>query len=171
MATINDNIFFVGLMGAGKTTIGKLLAKKLKKTFYDTDQEIEKKLGVKVSVIFDLEGEEGFRKRETQMIDELTNKKDIILATGGGAVLSAENRALLKERGKVIYLNAKPQHLAKRISYDKDRPLLQQGNMLDTLNQLYKDRHPLYLNVATFVVDTGQQKTQTIIHKIEALLR
>ena len=76
MATINDNIFFVGLMGAGKTTIGKLLAKKLKKTFYDTDHEIEKKLGVKVSVIFELEGEEGFRKRETQMIDELTNKKD-----------------------------------------------------------------------------------------------
>lgn len=170
MATINDNIFFVGLMGAGKTTIGKLLAKKLKKTFYDTDHEIEKKLGVKVSVIFELEGEEGFRKRETQMIDELSSKKDIILATGGGAVLSAENRALLKERGKVIYLNAKPQHLAKRMTYDKDRPLLQQGNMLDTLNQLYKDRHPLYLNVASFVVDTGQQKTQTIIHKIESLL-
>ena len=170
MATINDNIFFVGLMGAGKTTIGKLLAKKLKKTFYDTDHEIEKKLGVKVAVIFELEGEEGFRKRETQMIDELSSKKDIILATGGGAVLSAENRALLKERGKVIYLNAKPQHLAKRMSYDKDRPLLQQGNMLETLNQLYKDRHPLYLNVASFVVDTGQQKTQTIIHKIESLL-
>jgi shikimate kinase len=171
MATINDNIFFVGLMGAGKTTIGKLLAKKLKKTFYDTDQEIEKKLGVKVSVIFELEGEEGFRKRETQMIDELTNKKDIILATGGGAVLSEENRRLLKERGKVIYLNAKPQHLAKRMAFDKDRPLLQQGNMLDTLNNLYQERHPLYLGVSSFVVDTGQQKTQTIINKIEALLK
>jgi shikimate kinase len=170
MTTINDNIFFVGLMGAGKTTIGKLLAKKLKKTFFDTDHEIEKKLGVKVSVIFELEGEEGFRKRETQMIDELSSKKDIILATGGGAILSEENRALLKERGKVIYLNAKPQHLAKRMGYDKDRPLLQQGNMLETLNQLYKDRHPLYLNVASFVVDTGQQKTQTIINKIESLL-
>ncbi len=171
MATINDNIFFVGLMGAGKTTIGKLLAKKLKKTFYDTDHEIEKKLGVKVSVIFELEGEEGFRKRETQMIDELTNKKDIILATGGGAVLSEKNRLLLKERGKVIYLNAKPQQLAKRMAFDKDRPLLQQGNMLDTLNNLYKERHPLYLQVSSFVVDTGQQKTQTIINKIEALLR
>jgi shikimate kinase len=171
MATINDNIFFVGLMGAGKTTIGKLLAKKLKKTFYDTDHEIEKKLGVKVSVIFELEGEEGFRKRETQMIDELTNKKDIILATGGGAVLSEKNRRLLKERGKVIYLNAKPQHLAKRMAFDKDRPLLQQGNMLDTLNNLYQERHPLYLDVSSFVVDTGQQKTQTIINKIEALLK
>ena len=171
MATINDNIFFVGLMGAGKTTIGKLLAKKLKKTFYDTDHEIEKKLGVKVSVIFELEGEEGFRKREAQMIDELTSKKDIILATGGGAVLSEENRRLLKERGKVIYLNAKPQHLAKRMAFDKDRPLLQQGNMLDTLNSLYKERHHLYLGVSSFVVDTGQQKTQTIINKIEALLK
>jgi shikimate kinase len=171
MAKINDNIFFVGLMGAGKTTIGKLLAKKLKKTFYDTDHEIEKKLGVKVSVIFELEGEEGFRKRETQMIDELTNKKNIILATGGGAVLNEENRRLLKERGKVIYLNAKPQNLAKRMAFDKDRPLLQQGNMLDTLNNLYKERHPLYLGVSSFVVDTGQQKTQTIINKIEALLR
>ena len=171
MATMNDNIFFVGLMGAGKTTIGKLLAKKLKKTFYDTDHEIEKKLGVKVSVIFELEGEEGFRKRETQMIDELTNKKDIILATGGGAVLSEENRRLLKERGKVIYLNAKPQHLAKRMAFDKDRPLLQKGNMLDTLNNLYQERHPLYLGVSSFVVDTGQQKTQTIINKIEALLK
>ena len=170
MTTINDNIFFVGLMGAGKTTIGKLLAKKLKKTFFDTDHEIEKKLGVKVSVIFELEGEEGFRKRETQMIDELSSKKDIILATGGGAILSEQNRALLKERGKVIYLNAKPQHLVKRMAYDKDRPLLKQGNMLETLNQLYKDRHPLYLNVASFVVDTGQQKTQTIINKIESLL-
>ncbi len=171
MEKINDNIFFVGLMGAGKTTIGKLLAKKLKKTFYDTDHEIEKKLGVKVSVIFELEGEEGFRKRETQMINELTNKKDIILATGGGAVLSEENRRLLKERGKVIYLNAKPQNLVKRMAFDKDRPLLQQGNMLDTLNNLYKERHPLYLGVSSFVVDTGQQKTQTIINKIEALLK
>ena len=158
-------------MGAGKTTIGKLLAKKLKKTFYDTDHEIEKKLGVKVSVIFELEGEEGFRKRETQMIDELTNKKDIILATGGGAVLSEENRRLLKERGKVIYLNAKPQHLAKRMAFDKDRPLLQKGNILETLNNLYQERHPLYLGVSSFVVDTGQQKTQTIINKIEALLK
>ena len=159
MAMINDNIFFVGLMGAGKTTIGKLLAKKLKKTFYDTDHEIEKKLGVKVSVIFELEGEEGFRKRETQMIDELTQKKDIILATGGGAVLSEENRRRLKERGKVIYLNAKPQHLAKRMAFDKDRPLLQKGNMLETLNNLYQERHPLYLGVSSFVVDTGTKNT------------
>ncbi len=171
MAIINGNIFFVGLMGAGKTTIGKLLAKKLKKTFYDTDHEIEKKLGVKVSVIFELEGEKGFRKREAQMIDQLTAKKDIILATGGGAVLSEENRRLLKDRGKVIYLNAKPQHLAKRMAFDKDRPLLQQGDMLDNLNKLHKERHPLYLQVSSFVVDTGQQKTQTIINKIEALLK
>jgi shikimate kinase len=170
MATIEGNIFFVGLMGAGKTTIGKLLARKLKKTFYDTDHEIEKKLGVKIAVIFELEGEEGFRKRETQMIDELTKKKDIILATGGGAVLSEENCTLLKERGRVIYLNAKPQSLAKRMAYDKDRPLLQEGNMLETLSLLYKERHPLYLSLASFEVDTGQQETQAVLNKIESLL-
>lgn len=170
MEVSQGNIFFVGLMGAGKTTIGKLLAKKLNKTFYDTDHEIEKKLGVKVSVIFELEGEEGFRKRETQMIDELTQKSNIILATGGGAVLNEENRMLLKERGKVIYLNAKASNLVRRMAHDKDRPLLQQGNMTETLNRLYKERHPLYLSVASFVVDTGQQKTQTILNKIESLL-
>jgi shikimate kinase len=171
MAAINENIFFVGLMGAGKSTIGKLLAKKLKKTFYDTDHEIEKKLGVKVSVIFEFEGEEGFRKRETQMIDELTQKKNIILATGGGAVLSEVNRRLLKERGQVIYLNAKSHDLAKRLAQDKDRPLLKNGNVEDTLHRLYQERHPLYLSVASFVVFTGQQKTQTVINKITALLK
>jgi shikimate kinase len=170
MSFSKGNIFFVGLMGSGKTTIGKLLAKKLNKTFYDTDLEIEKKLGVKVSVIFELEGEEGFRKRESQMIDELSKKENIILATGGGAVLSEENRALLKARGQVIYLNAKPHNLARRMTHDKDRPLLQQGDMVATLNRLHKERHPLYLSVASFVVDTGQQKTQTVLNKIESLL-
>ena len=102
----DENIFFVGLMGSGKTTIGKLLALKLKKKFYETDQEIEKKSGVKISIIFELEGEEGFRKRESQMIDELT-EKNIVLATGGGVVINAENCALLKSRGKVIYFACK----------------------------------------------------------------
>jgi shikimate kinase len=167
----DENIFLVGLMGSGKTTIGKLLALRFKKKFYDTDQEIEKKSGVKISIIFEFEGEEGFRKREIEMIDELTKKKDIILATGGGVVLSEENRTLLKERGKVIYLNAKPDSLVKRLAYDKNRPLLQQGNMLDTLNLLYKERHPLYLSVANFVVDTKHQKTKIILDKIESLLK
>ncbi len=166
----DENIFFVGLMGSGKTTIGKLLALKLKKKFYDTDQEIEKKSGVKISTIFELEGEEGFRKREAQMIDELTEKKDIVLATGGGVVINAENCARLKSRGKVIYLHAKPDNLAKRMKHDKVRPLLQQGNMLDTLNDLYRERHHLYLAVADFIVDTGHQKTQIILNKIEAHL-
>ena len=171
MAVTQGNIFFVGLMGSGKTTIGKLLAKKLNKTFYDTDLEIEKKLGVKVSVIFELEGEEGFRKREAQMINELTQKNNIILATGGGAVLNESNRALLKARGKVIYLNAKPDNLARRMEHDKDRPLLQKGdNIVAILRRLHQERHPLYLSVASFVVDTGQKKTQTVLNKIESLL-
>ena len=130
---IDENIFFVGLMGSGKTTIGKLLALKLKKKFYDTDQEIEKKSGVKISIIFELEGEEGFRKREAQIVDELT-EKNIVLATGGSVVKHAENCALPKSRGKVIYLHAKPDNLAKRMKHDKVRPFLQQGNRLDTLN-------------------------------------
>ncbi len=119
---------------------------------------------------------ESYKNQETlnliydALLKEKCERTVTLIALGGGAILSEENRALLKERGKVIYLNAKPQHLAKRMAYDKDRPLLQQGNMLETLNQLYKDRHPLYLNVASFVVDTGQQKTQTIINKIESLL-
>ena len=104
------------------------------------------------------------------MIDELTEKKDIVLATGGGVVINAENCALLKSRGKVIYLHAKPDNLAKRMKHDKVRPLLQQGNMLDTLNHLYGERHHLYLAVADFIVDTGHQKTQIILNKIEALL-
>ena len=104
------------------------------------------------------------------MIDELTEKKDIVLATGGGVVINEENCARLKSRGKVIYLHAKPDNLAKRMKHDKVRPLLQQGNMLDTLNHLYRERHHQYLAVADFIVDTGHQKTQIILNKIEALL-
>ena len=133
MAMTDENIFFVCLMGSGKAMIGKLLALKLKKKFYVTDQEIEKKSGVKISIIFELEGEEGFRKREAQIVDELT-EKNIVLATGGSVVKHAENCALPKSRGKVIYLHAKPDNLAKRMKHDKVRPFLQQGNRLDTLN-------------------------------------
>ena len=123
MAMTDENIFFVCLMGSGKAMIGKLLALKLKKKFYVTDQEIEKKSGVKISIIFELEGEEGFRKREAQIVDELT-EKNIVLATGGSVVKHAENCALPKSRGKVIYLHAKPDNLAKRMKHDKVRPLL-----------------------------------------------
>ena len=125
------NIFLVGLMGAGKTTIGKLLAKRLKKTFLDTDHEIEQRTGVKIPLIFELEGEAGFRDRETALIRELTQRQDIVLATGGGAVLREENRNALVQCGTVVYLNAKIDDLWQRTQHDKNRPLLQTSRSND----------------------------------------
>jgi len=154
-------------MGAGKTTVGKQLAKQLNKTFYDTDHEIEKRTGVKVAVIFDLEGEAGFRKREAAVINDLTQLDNIVLATGGGAVLSLVNRAALKENGQVIYLRAAVKDLCKRMRYDKQRPLLQKVDMRKKLQQLYDERHPLYMETASTVVDTGNQAASTLINQIK----
>ena len=155
-------------MGAGKTTIGKQLAKQLGKTFYDTDHEIEKRTGVKVSVIFDLEGEVGFRKREAAVINDLTKLDDIVLATGGGAVLAKENRDALENNGHVIYLRAAVKDLCKRMRYDKHRPLLQKVNVRTKLEQLYIERHPIYMKTANVVVDTGHQAALVLINQIKA---
>jgi shikimate kinase len=165
-----NNIFFIGLMGAGKTTIGKQLAKQLGKTFYDTDHEIEKRTGVKIPVIFDLEGEEGFRKRETAVIHELAKLDNIVLATGGGAVISPQNRDCLKNNGCVIYLRASPQDLWQRMRHDKQRPLLQNVDIRAKLETLYAERHPLYLEVATLIVDTGSQPAAIVLNQIEQSL-
>ena len=119
------NIYLVGLMGAGKTTIGRLLAKHLHKTFYDTDHEIERRTGVNIPLIFEVEGETGFRKREISIIEELSHKSNIVMATGGGAILSEENRNNLKQHGTVIYLKANVHELWQRTRNDKNRPLLQ----------------------------------------------
>lgn len=164
------NIFFVGLMGAGKTTIGRLLAKHLDKSFYDTDHEIEKRTGVNIPLIFEVEGEAGFRKRETQVIEELSQMQNIILATGGGAVLKAENRSNLKKNGTVIYLRANVHELWLRTKNDKNRPLLQNDDPREKLEQLFKERDPLYREVASIVLDTGGQPVNTIVHQIEKLL-
>lgn len=164
------NIYFIGLMGAGKTTIGKQLAKRLGKTFYDTDHEIERRTGVKIPIIFDLEGESGFRKRETQVIQELTQLDHIIMATGGGAVLAAENRAYLKQNGNVIYLRASAHDLWQRMRHDKHRPLLQNVDIRTKLEQLYTQRHALYLETASLVIDTGHQPASMVIKQIEQSL-
>lgn len=165
-----NNIFFIGLMGAGKTTIGKLLAKHLNKEFYDTDVEIEKRTGVKIPVIFDLEGEAGFRKRETELIQELTLHNNIVMATGGGAVIAPQNQQLLKAHGTVIYLRANVNELWYRTRNDKHRPLLQNVDIHAKLEQLYAERNPIYTQTAHYIVDTGNQPVSTIIAKIEAML-
>lgn len=157
-------------MGAGKTTIGRLLAKQLGRDFYDSDVEIERKTGVKIPLIFELEGEEGFRKRETAIIEELSQLKNIVMATGGGAVLLPENRALLKNNGKIIYLRAKVNDLYQRTRHDKSRPLLQGGNIRQKLEHLYVQRDPIYTGMADYIVDTGAQSATEITNTIELIL-
>jgi len=165
-----NNIYFIGLMGAGKTTIGRLLAKQMGREFYDSDVEIERKTGVKIPLIFELEGEEGFRKRETSVIEELSQLSNVVVATGGGAVLQPENRAFLKNNGKIIYLRAKVNDLYQRTRNDKSRPLLQGGNIKQKLERLYVARDPIYTDLADYIVDTGAQSASDITNHIEQLL-
>lgn len=171
VAGIPNNIYFIGLMGAGKTTVGKLIAKHLGKTFYDTDHFIEQRTGVKVATIFELEGEAGFRKRETAAIEELTQLDNIVMATGGGAVIAPENRQLLKQHGYVIYLRANVHELWLRMRNDKHRPLLQNVDVRAKLEQLYHARNPLYTETASLIVDTGNQPVANILNQIETALK
>lgn len=167
---IGGNIFLVGLMGAGKTSVGKLLARRLGKTFYDCDQEIERATGVRVPVIFEIEGEAGFRVRECRMLHDLAQRSQVVLATGGGAILAAPNRILLKGHGTVVYLCASPQDLWQRTRHDRNRPLLQTSNPLVTLKALYSERDPLYREVADIVMDTGNQSLSALAHRLEQKL-
>ena len=155
-------IFLVGPMGAGKTTIGRQLARQLKLTFVDSDHEIEARTGARIPLIFDVEGEEGFRKREAAMIDELSQRDNIILATGGGAVLREENRRHLRERGTVVYLHAEVDDLYERTSKDRNRPLLQTDDPRAKLASLMEQREPLYREVAHLVVDTGHSNPKKL---------
>lgn len=164
------NIYLIGLMGAGKTTVGKMLAKHLGRDFYDSDHEIEKRTGVKIPIIFDLEGEDGFRKREKAAIHELSQMSNIVLATGGGAVLAPENREALKSTGVVIYLRGNVSELWHRTRHDKQRPLLQNVDVKAKLEQLYAERDPLYREIAAHIVDTGSQPVATIVNRIEQVL-
>ncbi len=169
-ARIPKNIFLIGLMGAGKTTVGKLIAKNLGKTFYDTDHVIEQRTGVKIPTIFELEGEEGFRKRETSTLDELAQQENIVLATGGGVIIAPENRKILRKHGYVIYLRANVNELYLRTRNDKNRPLLQNVDIKARLEELFHARNPLYTETADLIVDTGHQPVAVIIHKIETAL-
>jgi shikimate kinase len=156
------NLYLVGMMGAGKTTVGRLLARRLKLRFLDCDHEIERRCGVKVPLIFDIEGEPGFRARETQVLAELTALDGVVLATGGGAVLAEANRRCLAAGGTVIYLCAQPEDLYERVRQDRNRPLLATADPLGRLRQLYVHRDALYREVADLVVDTGRQSVQSL---------
>ena len=166
----DENIFLVGLMGAGKTSIGRLLAKRLGKAFFDSDQEIERVTGVKIPVIFEIEGETGFRAREERMLAALVQGGNLVLATGGGAVLSAQNRKLLGENGIVVYLRAAVTDLWNRTRHDRNRPLLRAGEPLAILERLYAERDPLYREIADIIVDTGDQSLGSLVHKLERKL-
>ena len=153
-------------MGSGKTTIGRQLAKHLNREFYDSDQEIEQRTGASIALIFEIEGETGFRRREQTLIDELTQLKDIVLATGGGAILNEANRRYLKQRGFVVYLRAPVARLFARIYRDRNRPLLQADNPRRKLEEIVKGREALYREVADLVIDTNYRTVRQIIEEI-----
>lgn len=165
-ALISGNIFLVGPMGAGKSTIGRQLAKVLHRKFYDSDKVIEQRTGVSISWIFEMEGEAGFRERESKTIEELTGMENIVLATGGGVVLSAQNRAFLKQRGHVIYLSATAEQLYRRTARDKKRPLLQTGDRRKQIEELMAKRDPLYREVADIVLKTSDQSIQHTVNDV-----
>ena len=160
---IDGTIILIGMMGAGKTTIGKSLANYLDKTFIDSDHEIQKRTGVKIPVIFEIEGEAGFRKREEDMLHELLEIDNIVLATGGGIILNEKNRNLLKQKGTIIYLRASVNDLWHRTRHDKNRPLLQTKDLQAKLTQLYDQRDPIYRKIAHIVVESGKQSVHQMV--------
>lgn len=162
----NRNIYLIGLMGAGKTTVGRQLARRLGRPFFDSDHEIVERTGVPIPTIFEIEGEEGFRRREIQTIHELTAGSDLVLATGGGVVIKPENRSRLRETGWVVYLDVPPLQLFERTRHDRNRPLLQVEDPLARLEALHAARDPLYRETAHFIVSGGQLVASGIVHHL-----
>lgn len=167
------NIILVGLMGAGKSTVGRMISRKLKMDFFDSDHMIVERTGVGIPTIFEIEGEAGFREREEAMIKELCEKDNAVIATGGGSLMSQTNREHIKKAGKVVYLRTSAEQLFSRIRHDKNRPLMQTDNPLQTLKDLLKSREKDYMETADLIVNTGRQRinitTQQIIAGIEQM--
>jgi shikimate kinase len=166
----NRNIFLIGPMGSGKTAVGKHLAGLLDAPFYDSDTEIERRTGVDIPLIFEKEGEAGFRQRERETIDALTSLEPVVLATGGGAVLLPENRKHLAERGCVIYLETSPEHQAIRVGRSRNRPLLNNVDTLAKLEQLMQVRAPLYAEIADFTIQTDGRRVRSVAERIARIL-
>jgi shikimate kinase len=170
MKRTSGNIFLIGMMGAGKTTVGKLLAKNMGKTFIDSDAEIQRRTGVTIPHIFDIEGEDGFRRRESIIIQELVKRNNIVLATGGGVILSKQNRNELIDNGTVVYLKSSLSDLWRRTRHDRNRPLLQTADPRAMLKSLYEQRDPLYSQTADMIIPTGKQSVHSLVLKLQQQL-
>ena len=165
------NIFIVGPMGSGKSTVGKIISDELFLSFLDTDEEIETRTGASIDWIFDLEGEDGFRKRESSILQDMAKRNSIVLSTGGGIILSEENRELLSSRGTVFYLATPISVQLERTAKDKDRPLLKNGDPEKILTKLQNDRESLYEAVADHVVNTENKSSQEVASEIIKLVK
>ncbi|MBI3146916.1 MAG: shikimate kinase [Betaproteobacteria bacterium] len=161
-----DNVILVGMMGCGKSTLGKQLARRLRRQFVDSDVELEHRSGVSIPMIFELDGEEGFRARETQVIADLTRRRGLVLATGGGAILSPENRSMLRASGMVIYLHASVAILYERTRRSKGRPLLNVPDPEQRLCELYTVRDPLYREAAHIVIESAQNRLSSLLERV-----
>ena len=164
---LSGNIFLVGMMGAGKTTVGKMLAQALGKVFVDSDEEIQLRTGVTIPHIFDIEGEAGFREREASVIQDLVLLDNIVLATGGGTILNEESRVALCCNGIVVYLKSTIHDLWQRTRHDRNRPLLQTADPYTKLKSMYEQRDPLYAQVANWVMPTGKQSAQSLVFHLQ----
>ena len=165
------NVFLIGLMAVGKSTVGRRLASTLDRQFVDSDDEIERRAGAAISWIFDVEGEEGFRDREQQVIDDLSQRQGIVLATGGGAVLREVNRQRLSQRGVVVHLHSPLKRLLARTKNDRNRPLLQTANPKKVLEDLYAQREPLYAEIADIKMITAQQSIGALVSQLAKKIR
>ncbi|MBA1146720.1 shikimate kinase AroK [Ectothiorhodospiraceae bacterium WFHF3C12] len=163
---MHTNIFLIGPMGAGKSTVGKRLARALGLEFHDSDRELENRTGVDIPVIFEYEGEDGFRRREKAMIEELTAQEGVVVATGGGAVLDPENRKHLAGRGTVVYMQTSVDKQFERTRHDSNRPLLQTANPRERLAQIAAEREPLYREIADIIVSTDDGGVRALVDDI-----
>lgn len=171
MKNQSNCVFLIGMPGSGKSTIGKGLAKALGRPFVDLDHEIEARCGVAIPVIFEIEGEQGFRKRESQVLEEVAAQPDAVVATGGGAILAAQNREVLRANGTVIYLKASVDELYRRTSRDRNRPLLATNDPKARLQELWTQRAPIYDEIADLVVETGSAGVPSVVQQIVTKLK